>query len=477
MGDQDLPSYELLAHADASYVPFPPFSAWAGCTVDDARWRRFEAMRQTAQELASDSSRLLTALGIVRRIAAVETGAVEGLYEVDPGFTFTAATEAIVLAAPSEEPRALRERLIASQIAGYEYVLDLATKSQPLSEMWIRQLHAVICANQDTYPVQTSVGPQDQPLPKGQYKAQPNHVMLPDGRVHSYAPVIDTPSEMQRLVAELTVPRFELAHPIVQASFAHHAFVCIHPFADGNGRVARALASVFTLRSHSIPLLILHGHKAEYLAALRAADAGSVQALVDFLVGRAIDAVQLLTDSLHTVDSLDSTPSIEAISSLYLTQGGYTHGAVDEAALRLVQHVVALISERLSREMAAIKGAQATIGTATTLQAEVTPGYRWPVADAPNAILINASMPDPAGAALSMKLYIEVPKRGDSDDPIMIVDVSGRLRLDVAVRDALPAISSVAALRAQMFCERVVSTVKRSLHEQGRERLTELGYL
>jgi hypothetical protein len=476
MGDQDLPPYELLAKADASYAPFPPFSAWMECTVDDARWRRFEAMLQNAQDLGKDRSRLTRALEIVRRMAAIETGAIEGLYEVDPGFTFTAATEAIVLAVPTEEPSQLRERLISSQIAGYDYVLDLATKKQPLSETWIRQLHAVICANQETYAVQTSVGQQEQRLPKGQYKTQPNHVRLLDGRIHSYAPVIETPPEMQRLVAELSRPEFEFSHPIIQAAFAHHAFVCIHPFADGNGRVARALASVFPFRSHSMPLLILHGHKVEYLAALRAADAGSRQALVDFLIGRAIDAVQLLTDSLYTADSLDASPSAEAMASLYVTDGGYTYAAVDEAAMRLVQHVVALISERFAGEMAAVKGGFST-SSETIDRPDMPHGYRSPVGRGSNVIHIDASMPAPAGATLRMNLYIEVPKRGGSDDFIVIVGTSAGLRLEVAVADVLPAISTVAALRAQMFSERVVSEAKRSLHEQGREKLKELGYL
>jgi Fic family protein len=53
---------------------------------------------------------------------------------------------------------------------------------------------------------------------------------------------------------------------------AHYAFVAIHPFADGNGRVARALASVFTYRAYSVPVLILAESRNDYLTNLEAAD-------------------------------------------------------------------------------------------------------------------------------------------------------------------------------------------------------------
>src|SRR5438876_1237932 len=82
------------------------------------------------------------------------------------------------------------------------------------------------------------------------------HVQLPDGSLHVYAPVDQTRDEMARLVRELNSGEFAGAHPIIQAAYAHHAFVSIHPFSDGNGRVARALASVYLYRSARIPLLL-----------------------------------------------------------------------------------------------------------------------------------------------------------------------------------------------------------------------------
>jgi Fic family protein len=56
---------------------------------------------------------------------------------------------------------------------------------------------------------------------------------------------------MERFVREISSPEFAAAHPIIQAAFAHYVLVAIHPFADGNGRVARALGVLFGWQSCS----------------------------------------------------------------------------------------------------------------------------------------------------------------------------------------------------------------------------------
>src|SRR5262245_30523177 len=144
-------------------------------------------------------------------------------------------------------------------------------------EAWIRRLHEEICAPQDNYTVQTELGKQERQLSKGEYKREPNHVLTVDGQWFAYAPPSDTPAEMERFVAELNSQAFLTAAPPVQAAYAHYAFIRIHPFMDGNGRVARALATLYLTRCYGVPLLILLDQKSLYLAALRAADAGNHQ--------------------------------------------------------------------------------------------------------------------------------------------------------------------------------------------------------
>lgn len=248
----------------------------------------------TRAKLAAEPSVLRAAMEAARRYAAVDTNAIEGIYEVDRGFTRTVATQAAAWEAMMAARGPHVRPAFDDAMEGYEYVLDAATGNVEITETWIRQLHAVICASQKTYRVYTPSGPQDQPLPKGTYKTMPNSPTLLDGSQHAYAPVVETAPEMQRLIGELRSPEFRAAHPLLQAAYAHYAYVCVHPFADGNGRLARCLSSVFLYRSPGVPLIIFADQRNEYYDALREADFGEPVAFVRYVAMQTIDAVNLV---------------------------------------------------------------------------------------------------------------------------------------------------------------------------------------
>ncbi len=282
------------------YVPFPPFEGWLpsynGSLVDEVGEQIANARERYGQEAAD------RAVEVASRYAAVDTGALEGLYTTNRGFTRTIAERTAnweaALAAHPEAAHHIRDAL-----AGYEFVLDAVTAARPVTEAWIRQLYEVLLASQDGHDVFVEVAGtlhrQRRALARGAYKTEPNFPTDPDtGVMHHYAPVEDTAAEMGRLIAQLRDHRFEAAHPILQAAYAHYAFVCVHPFTDGNGRVARALASVFLYRQPGIPLVIFADQREAYLDALTAADAGRPHAFVSFVEERAIDAAHLVLAEL-----------------------------------------------------------------------------------------------------------------------------------------------------------------------------------
>jgi len=194
----------------------------------------------------------------------------------------------------------------------------------------------------------TPSGWQKQSLRHGEYKSDPNNVTLADGTTHWYAPVLDTPSEMHRLMEELRSNAFVAAHPVLQAAFAHHALTAIHPFADGNGRVARALASVFTYRVAGIPLVIFSDQQERYWDALAAADLGRITPFVTFMDERALDTMALVTDRLHRARKpLDM--QVAGIRERFRAHGGRTHAEVQAVGDRLVQLTYQALSEELSR--------------------------------------------------------------------------------------------------------------------------------
>ena len=285
---------------DALYRPFPDFSSWPPLApVQSDLWARFSA-ELNDQRSGATADQLARAVTVAVRAAAIDTGAIEGLYQVDRGFTMSVALQTLAWEhALGERGEGVRE-LFEAQLAGYELAIDAVTGKTPLSEAWLRSLHEQICAPQATYRVLTAVGWQEQPFQKGRYKESPNHVRLADGSYHAYAPVADVAPEMRRLFEQLRTPAFEEAHPVEQAAYAHYALTAVHPFADGNGRVARALGSVCFYRSRSIPLVIYANQRAAYFDSLARADAGDPGPWLAFVADRGIDTMQLVEENLRT---------------------------------------------------------------------------------------------------------------------------------------------------------------------------------
>jgi Fic family protein len=71
-------------------------------------------------------------------------------------------------------------------------------------------------------------------------------------RVHFEAPAADRlDAEMARFLVWFEAPT-EI-DPVIKAALAHLWFVTIHPFDDGNGRIARAIADMALARSEGSP--------------------------------------------------------------------------------------------------------------------------------------------------------------------------------------------------------------------------------
>ncbi|MGZ5438184.1 MAG: Fic family protein [Pyrinomonadaceae bacterium] len=438
-------------NADAAYKSFPPFDEWSKCIVDSNRWDRYSQQIKSRSDLSP--ALLKRAQEVVAKVAAIDTGAIEGLYETDRGFTFTVATEAALWQAVVEEKKGPRVRaLIESQLNAYDYVLDFATRQVPLGEAWIRVLHQQICKNQDTYSAYTELGIQELPLPKGEYKHLPNHVLTPDGNIHSYAPVDLTPAEMHRLIQEINSEQFLNAHPVLQSSYAHYALAAIHPFADGNGRLARALSSVFTYRAVSIPLLILSENRGEYLSSLRLADEGNLQAFVDFTLDKALGGIRLFDESLRGAAVHPAEDSLDALKRLYVTKGGYSQKEVDATANELMN----LFNNELQTQIQPIVIIGVVGANVSNDQGgySATMGYRLPVSG-PRRVILHLSSAAPARAAVDSVFGLEVPKDCGKEDDIIIKNLGNDDRFEVRITDLVPTPSGSLQMMLTMFSRRV----------------------
>jgi Fic family protein len=106
-------------------------------------------------------------------------------------------------------------------------------------------------------------------------------------------------------------------HPVVRAAIAHHGFVAVHPYIDGNGRCARLLLNLQLLQDGYAPAFLLKEWKLRYLEALHAADAGKYQPIVN-LIGQAVEVgLDFYLDACAAVPNEQYQP----LSDLALSSG------------------------------------------------------------------------------------------------------------------------------------------------------------
>jgi len=130
------------------------------------------------------------------------------------------------------------------EIAGYRDALALIHDSaphMPFSLNVIQQLHAML------YRYQPGTG--------GRWKATQNDIVERgrDGSITRvrFRPVspVATPGAMEDLITQWNLAHDRQREPLLMIPLAVLDFLCIHPFADGNGRTARLLTLLLLYRS------------------------------------------------------------------------------------------------------------------------------------------------------------------------------------------------------------------------------------
>lgn len=147
-------------------------------------------------------------------------------------------------------------------------------KDIPLTQNFIRTLHKTLL--REDYTVYKNLpGGQttSYTIHAGRYKTRPNSVITRYGDRFEYASPEETPALMVDLVewynkAEQS-GRFT---PVELAALFHYRYIRIHPFEDGNGRIARLMAN-YILARHGYPMIVVRSRKKnEYLEALHKTD-------------------------------------------------------------------------------------------------------------------------------------------------------------------------------------------------------------
>ncbi|MDE2752340.1 MAG: Fic family protein [Gemmatimonadota bacterium] len=221
----------------------------------------------------------------LKREWAIETGLIERVYTLTRGTTEVliehGLREELIPSSATDRDPALVFDMIQDHAAAVDGLFDFVKQRRRLSTSYVKELHAVLLANQETASARDVFGRRvEMPLTRGDYKQRPNNPVRSDGLVHEYCPPEQVASEMDRLLAMHLEHEDRKVAPEVEAAWLHHRFVQIHPFQDGNGRVARALATLVVIRAGWFPLVVTDARRPDYIDALELADAGNLRPLV-----------------------------------------------------------------------------------------------------------------------------------------------------------------------------------------------------
>ena len=147
-------------------------------------------------------------------------------------------------------------------------------KESPLTQHFIRTLHKTLLREDYTVYRNLPGGVQTSyVIHAGQYKTRPNSVITRYGDRFEYATPEETPALMSDLVDWYNdAERSGKFTPIELAAIFHYRYIRIHPFEDGNGRIARLMVN-YILTRHDYPMIVVRSRKKkEYLEALHRTD-------------------------------------------------------------------------------------------------------------------------------------------------------------------------------------------------------------
>lgn len=164
--------------------------------------------------------------------------------------------------------------MAASNVALKMMEEESVIKDIPLTQNFIRTLHRTLL--REDYTVYRSLPDGVQTsytVHAGQYKTRPNSVITRYGDRFEYASPEETPAFMANLVDWYNQAEQEgVLSPAELAIVFHYRYIRIHPFEDGNGRIARMMVN-YILARHGYPMIVVRSRsKKEYLEALHRAD-------------------------------------------------------------------------------------------------------------------------------------------------------------------------------------------------------------
>ena len=158
----------------------------------------------------------------------------------------------------------------------------------------------------------------DAEINPGKWKNRPNYLYSPTNERIDFAPPEDVPRLMNTLINWLNnhidppkrrKKKYDL-HPLLIAAGFHTQFINIHPFGDGNGRMARILTNLILMLCGYVPAIVKLDDRVDYYTALNTSSLNSPENLAIFLGQAVIESLELAIkaangESIEEEDDID----------------------------------------------------------------------------------------------------------------------------------------------------------------------------
>ena len=183
-------------------------------------------------------------------------------------------TRSLILHGLTARGKPMRDHL---DIKGHDEAVkameDAVRRDEAFNEVFIRNLHEVLL--KEPYE-NDAITPDGQRVKRriaiGEYKTQPNNVRTSTGEIYYFTPPEQVKPAMGDLIDWYRRQENEGEHPIIIAATFHYRFIRIHPFDDGNGRLARLLMNMILIKHGYTVAVVPVEERDQYIGMLEQAD-------------------------------------------------------------------------------------------------------------------------------------------------------------------------------------------------------------
>lgn len=210
----------------------------------------------------------------------------------------------------SEAKGITKEDIEATEVGNYLHAIRRTLKeieTKPISIKLIKEMHRILLK-----------GVRGNELLPGNFRPVQNWIGPKNTKIKDATFVPPPKEEVERLIRELIdyLNTYDEMPLLIKCALMHYQFETIHPFCDGNGRIGRALITLYLCKKNKISKPLLYAsdyfekHRREYYDTLLTTNkTGKFEDWIKFF----LEAIKVQSE-----DALDRTIKIQKLREKYL---------------------------------------------------------------------------------------------------------------------------------------------------------------